>query len=79
MALQFEHEQDHEICYNFCIHYNHNKHHLHHENNCTSKTTNATQQQWYRKLIGTSDKHNWSSRHATRQYGNIMKWSTIHI
>ena len=31
MTLQFEHKQDHEICYNFFIHYNHSKHHLHHE------------------------------------------------
>ena len=58
MVLQFEQKQDYEICYNFCIHYNHSKHHLHHENNCTIKTAIAIQQQWYKKLIRTSEKHN---------------------
>ena len=43
MVLQFEHKQDYEIFYNFCIHYNHSKHHLHHENNCTSKIAHADQ------------------------------------
>ena len=43
MVMQFEHKQDYEIIYNFGIHYNHNKHHLHHENNCTSKIAHADQ------------------------------------
>ena len=73
MTLQFEHKQDHEIFYNFCIHYNPSKHHLHHENNFTSKTANAAQLQWYRKLIGTSEKHNWSSRPPTNMNHNFLK------
>ena len=73
MVMKFKHKQDYEIRYSFDIHYNHNKHHLHHENNCTSKTANATQQQWYRKLIGTSEKHNWSSRPATNMNYNFLK------
>ena len=43
MVMQFEHKQDYEIIYNFGIHYNHSKHHLHHENNCTRKTAHAAQ------------------------------------
>ena len=43
MVMQFEHKQDYEINYNFGIHYNHRKQHLHHENNCTSKTAHAAQ------------------------------------
>ena len=43
MVMQFEHKQDYEMIYNFGIHYNHRKHHLHHENNCTSKTAHAAQ------------------------------------
>ena len=73
MVLQFEHKQDYEICYNFCIHYNRSKHHLHHENDCTSKTANAAQQQWYRKLIETSEKHNWSFRPPTNMNHNFLK------
>ena len=33
MVMKFEHKQDYKIIYNFCIHYNYSKHHLHHENN----------------------------------------------
>ena len=73
MVLQFEHKQYYEICYNFCIHYHHSKHHLHHENNCTSKTANPAQQQWYRKLIASSEKHNWSSRPPTNMNHNFLK------
>ena len=43
MVMQFEHKQYYEIRYNFGTHYDHNKHHLHHENNCTSKTAHAAQ------------------------------------
>ena len=43
MVMQFEHKQYYEIIYNFGIHYNHRKHHLHHENNCTRKTAHAAQ------------------------------------
>ena len=43
MVMKFEHKQDYEIIYNFGIHYNHIKHHLHHENNCTGKTAHAAQ------------------------------------
>ena len=73
MVLQFEHKQDYEIFYNFCIHYNHSKHHLHHKNNCTSKTTNPAQQQWYRELIASSEEHNWSSRPPTYMNHNFLK------
>ena len=73
MVLQFEHKQYYEIFYNFCIHYNCSKHHLHHKNDCTSKTANAAQQQWYRKLIETSEKHNWSSRPPTNMNPNFLK------
>ena len=38
-----------------------------------SKTANAAQQQWYRKLIGTSEKHNWSSRPPTNMNHNFLK------
>ena len=31
------------------------------------------QQQWYRKLIGTSEKHNWSSRPPTNMNHNFFK------
>ena len=41
--MQFEHKQDYEISYNFGIHYNHIKLHLHQENNCTIKTAHAAQ------------------------------------
>ena len=41
MVMQFQHNQDYEISYNFGIHYNHSKHHFHQENNCTSKTAHA--------------------------------------
>ena len=30
-------------------------------------------QQWYRKLIGTSEKHNWSSRTPTNMNHNFLK------
>ena len=73
MVMQFEHKQDYEIRYNFGIHCNHCKHHLHHENNCTSKTAHAAKQQWYRKLIGTSEKHNWRSRPPTNMNHNFLK------
>ena len=73
MVMKFEHKQYYEISYNFGIHYNHRKYHLHHENNCTSKTAHATQQQWYRKLIGTSEKHSWSSRPPTNMNHNFFK------
>ena len=73
MAMKFEHKQDYEISYNFGIHYNHRKHHFHHKNDCTSKTTNAAQQQWYRKLIGISEKHNWSCRPPTIMNHNFLK------
>ena len=43
MVMQFEHKQDYKISYNFGTHRNHSKHHLHHENNCTSKTVHAVQ------------------------------------
>ena len=43
MVMQFEHKQYYEITYNFCIHYNHRKHHLHYENNCTTKTAHAAE------------------------------------
>ena len=43
MSMQFEHKQDYEISYNFGIHYNQRKHHLHHKNDCTIKTTHAAQ------------------------------------
>ena len=29
--MKFEHKQYYEISYNFGIHYNHSKHHFHHE------------------------------------------------
>ena len=43
MVIKFERKQDYEISYNFGIVYNHRKYHLHHENNCTSKTAHAAQ------------------------------------
>ena len=43
MVMQFEHNQDNEIIYHFGIHFNHRKHHLYHENSCTSKTAHAAQ------------------------------------
>ena len=43
MVMKFEHKKDYEIIYNYCIHYNHSKHHLHHENNGTSKSAHAVQ------------------------------------
>ena len=30
-------------------------------------------QQWYKKLIGTSEKHNWSSRPPTSMNNNFLK------
>ena len=73
MVMKIYEKLDHEISYNFGIYYNHSKHHLHHENNCTSKTANAAQQQWYRKLIGISEKHNWSYRPPTNMNHNFLK------
>ena len=61
------------IMYNFCIHQNHSKYHLHHENNCTIKTAHAAQTAVVRKLIGTSEKHNWSSRPLTNMNNNFLK------
>ena len=52
---------------------NYSKHHLHHENNYTSKTANPTQQQWYRKRIASSEKHNGSSRPPTNMNHNFFK------
>ena len=43
MVMKFEHKHDYEISYNFGLHYNHIKYHLHHENNCTSKIAHAAQ------------------------------------
>ena len=43
MVMKIYHKLDYEIIYNFGIRYNHSKHHLHHENNCTSKTAYAAQ------------------------------------
>ena len=43
MVMQFEHKKCYEITYNYGIHYNHRKHHLHHGNNCTSKTAHVAQ------------------------------------
>ena len=43
MVMKIEHKLDYEVTYNFGIHHNHNKHNLHHENNCTRKTAHATQ------------------------------------
>ena len=73
MVMKFEHKQYYEIIYNFGIHYNHRKLHLHHKNDCTRKTANAAQQQWYRKLIGTSERHNWSYRPPTNMNHNFLK------
>ena len=38
-------------------------------------------QQWYRKLIGTSEKHNWSSRPPTNMNYNFLKilWSYLQL
>ena len=41
--MKIYHKLDFQIIYNFSIHYNHNKYHLHHENSCTSKTAHAAQ------------------------------------
>jgi hypothetical protein len=38
-----------------------------------AKLQNPAQQQWYRKLIGTSEKHNWSSRPPTNMNHNFLK------
>jgi len=43
MVMKFELNQDYEISYNFGIHSNHIKHHLHHENKCSNKTAPAAQ------------------------------------
>ena len=43
MVMKFEQKKDCAIIYNFCIYYNHIKHHLHHENNYTSKIAHAAQ------------------------------------
>jgi len=41
MVMKLYHKLYYYISYNFGIHYNNIKHHLHHENNCTNKTAHA--------------------------------------
>ena len=43
MVMKIYQKLDYEIIYNFGIHYNYRKHHLHYENNCTNKTAHAAQ------------------------------------
>ena len=43
MVMKIYQNLDYEISYNFGIHYNHRKHHLHYENSFTSKTAYAAQ------------------------------------
>ena len=72
MAMQFEHNQDYKIGYNFDINYNHSKHHLHNKNNCTC-SPNSSGTIIDRKLIGTSEKHNWSSGPPKIMTHNFLK------
>ena len=73
MVMKIYHKVDYEMSYNFGIHYNYKKQYFYHENDCTSKTAHSGQLQWYRKLIGTSEKHNWSSRPPTIMNHNFLK------
>ena len=73
MVMQFEHKQYYEIIYNLVF---------------TTTTSNIiyttkiiaqaklhmhSKQLWYRKLIGTSEKHNWSSRTPINMNHNFFK------
>jgi len=75
--MQFEHKKHYKIIYNFDIHYNHRKHHFHHEIIAQAKLYMQPKQQGYRKLIGTSEKHNWSSRPPTNMNHKFLKYYEV--